>query len=124
MSQDIIADTLNELMNAKRAKKESIVVDRHSKLLLNVLDMAKSLGYIKSYKTDDTKLEIEIGNLNNCRAIKPRFNVTVNKIDKYMRRYLPASDMGVIIISTNKGLVTHGDALEKKTGGALIAYFY
>jgi len=32
--------------------------------------------------------------------------------------------MGILIISTNKGLITHNEAFEEKIGGCLIAYFY
>ena len=125
MSQDIIADALNEIMNAKRARKNFVVVDRFSKLLLNVLEIAKKLEYIESYKTNDTKLEIKFSDtLNECRAIKPRFDVSVYDIEKYKRRYLPANDVGIIIISTSKDLMTHTEALEKNIGGCLIAYFY
>src|SRR3990167_9623768 len=100
MSQDIISDTLNELMNAKRARKSSVVVDRHSKFLMNIMEIAKKLGYIENYSVDERKLKINIGKLNDCNSIKPRFNVTKDKINKYMRRYLPSRDMGIIIIST------------------------
>ena len=125
MSHDIIADALNELMNAKRARKEVVVVDRFSKLLLKVLEIGKNLGYIEDYKTNDTKLEIKFTDkLNQCRVIKPRFNFTKQEINKYLRRYLPARDMGAIIVSTDKGLMTHQNAIEKNIGGALIAYFY
>ncbi len=124
MSQDIVADALNKIMNGKRSKKESVVVTRFSKLLLGVLDIAKKGGYIKDYKIDKTNLEIQIGDLNECKAIKPRFNVTNPEIMKYMKRYLPTKDMGVIIISTNKGLLTHSEVLDKNLGGCLIAYFY
>jgi len=98
MSQDIIADTLNEVMNAKRARKERVIVDRHSKLLTNVLEIVKNLGYIGKYEKDGTKLLIEIGNLNKCNVIKPRFNVTKEQIDKYLRRYLPAKDLGLFFV--------------------------
>jgi len=125
MSHDIIADALNELMNAKRARKDIVIVDRFSKLLLKILKIGKNLGYIEDYKTNDTRLEIKFTDkLNQCRVIKPRFNVTKQGIDKYLRRYLPARDMGAIIISTDKGLMTHQNAIEKNIGGALIAYFY
>ncbi len=43
---------------------------------------------------------------------------------KYARRYLPARDMGVLILSTSQGLMTHHAALEKNIGGSLIAYVY
>ncbi|MFA6023204.1 MAG: 30S ribosomal protein S8 [Candidatus Pacearchaeota archaeon] len=124
MSQDIIADTLNEIMNAKRSRKNSVIVDRHSKLLLNVLEMAKKYGYIEDFDTDKTKLKITIGKLNECKVIKPRFNISNSEIEKYRRRFLPARDMGIMIISTSKGLMDYEEAMEKNLGGALIAYFY
>jgi len=124
MSQDIIADTLNEIMNAKRAGKSSIITKKHSKVLIGVMKIAKENNYILDYKIDGTKMEITAGELNECRAIKPRFNVTLGSYDKYMRRFLPARNMGIIIVSTNKGLMTHIEAIEKNLGGALIAYFY
>ena len=124
MSHDLIADTLNEIMNAKRARKGKVIVDRYSKLLLNVLDIAKKYNYIKDFKTNKTQLEISFGELHECKAIKPRFNVNILNLDKYFRRYLPSVDMGIIIISTNKGLITHHEAFENKIGGCLIAYFY
>lgn len=123
MSQDIIADTLNEIMNAKKARKSQINVIRSSKLLLNVLEIAKKKGYIEDFKVKAKDLEIKF-KLNECRAIKPRFNVQVDEIEKYIRRFLPARDFGIIIISTSSGLMTHEEAYEKNLGGSLIAYFY
>ena len=124
MSQDVISDALNGIMNAKKARKEFVVVNKHSKLLIKVLDIAIENGYIKNYKLEENKLKIDIGKLIKCNAIKPRFNVGVPNIDKYMRRYLPARDLGILIISTNKGVLTHVEAYEKEIGGMLIAYFY
>ncbi|MBU1129378.1 MAG: 30S ribosomal protein S8, partial [Nanoarchaeota archaeon] len=59
-----------------------------------------------------------------CKSIKPRFTVDRTQIEKYRRRYLPARDVGTMIISTNKGLMTHQEADQEKIGGCLIAYFY
>jgi small subunit ribosomal protein S8 len=126
MSHDVVADTLNMIMNVKRAGKKELVVKRYSKLLLNVLEIAKTEGYIQSYDINERekKLKIKIGKLNNCQAIKPRFFVTVQEIEKYVRRFLPARNFGIIIVSTNKGLLTQAQAYEEKNGGSLIAYFY
>ncbi len=123
MSQDIISDKLNQIMNAKRTKKNYVVVKRNSKLLLGLLEIAKAHGYIESYKAKGNELEIKF-NLNNCRAIKPRFTVQVKDIDKYARRYLPARNFGIIVVSTSSGLMTHDTASEKNIGGSLMAYFY
>lgn len=124
MSQDVVADALNQIMNAKRAKKTVVTINRHSKVLIGVLEIAKKIGYIANFKTNGTELEVEIGKLNECRAIKPRFYVKKDGLDKYMRRYLPSRNMGVIIVSTNQGLMTHHEATEKHIGGSLVAYFY
>lgn len=123
MSQDIISDTLNQIMNAKRAKKSFVVVKRNSNLLIGLLEIAKKHGYIESYKAKGQELEIKF-NLNSCKAIKPRFTVGVKDMDKYARRYLPARNFGIIVVSTSNGLMTHYDASEKNIGGSLMAYFY
>ncbi len=123
MSQDIVADALNQIMNMKKAKKKQIVINSTSKFLLKILDVIKELGYI-DYKTKEKQVIVEIKKLNYCSAIKPRYNVSADEIEKYVRRFLPAKDFGYLIISTSKGLMTHEEAIEKNIGGSLIAYVY
>ncbi|MBI2124808.1 30S ribosomal protein S8 [Candidatus Pacearchaeota archaeon] len=86
----------------------------------------KSHGHIESYALNEKekKLEIKIGSLNECCSIKPRFYANVGRMNKYIRRYLPAKDFGIVIVSTSKGLMTHAEAAEKNIGGSLIAYAY
>ncbi len=124
MSQDIIADTLNQIMNAKKAKQDRVIVKSQSNLLISLLALAKLKGYIKDYKSEPKSLLIEIGKVNGCRAIKPRYAVTVAEIEKYVKRYLPAKDIGMLIVSTPEGLMTHQTAQDKNLGGSLLAYFY
>jgi len=124
MSQDVIADALNKMLNAAKAGKTTVSVNRHSNLLLSVLAIAKLKDYVKNYRVEKNVLNIEMSKLNFCKAIKPRFVVQVGEIEKYAKRYLPAKDLGVIIISTSQGLMTHTTAQEKNIGGSLIAYFY
>ena len=126
MSQDTIADALNMIQNAKKARKDSVNVKRMSNMLIEILKIMKQKEMIKKYKIDSKEKEIEItiGNLTECRAIKPRLTATKERLQKYIRRYLPARNVGTIIISTNKGLMTHEEAVEQGKGGSLIAYFY
>lgn len=124
MSQDIIADSLNQMMNAIRAEKTKLEVKHHSKLLLSILAIAKLKNYIKDYRIENKILKIELDKLNGCNAIKPRFLIKVSEIEKYVKRYLPARDFGILIISTSQGLMTHQTALDKNIGGSLIAYLY
>src|SRR3989338_3938899 len=126
MAHDIISDALNNIMNAKRARKKSAVARTYSKVLIEILKIAKEEGYIEDFKINEKEKNIRINfsRLIECKAIKPRFFASVEGNEAYVRRFLPARDLGVIIISTNKGLMTHKEAIEKNTGGALVAYFY
>ncbi len=124
MSQDIVADGLNMVMNAKRANNGEVILKHHSSLLLGVLAIAKLKGYIKSYHTEENKLRILLGKIHSCKAIKPRFVVGAEDIEIYVKRYLPAKMIGTLILTTSKGLMSHQTALEKHMGGSLIAYFY
>lgn len=124
MSQDIISDALNQIINIKKAGKDTINVKRISKLLIKVLDIMKRDEMIDYKMQKKNDIEIKIKGLSEAKSIKPRFNVKAEKIDFYIRRFLPARGMGTLIISTNKGLMTHEEALKNKLGGSLIAYFY
>lgn len=126
MSQDTVADALNMIRNAKKANKEVVKVKIISNLLIEVLKIMKQKGAIKKYKIDskEKSIEITLGDIFDCKAVKPRFTCSVDLIEKYRRRYLPARNIGTMIISTNKGLMTHEEAQNEKIGGCLIAYFY
>ena len=126
MSQDTVADALNMIKNAKRARKEGVEIMRMSNLLIEILKIMKQKNAIKKYKINpkEKSVEVTIGEISECKAIKPRFTVQKDEIEKYKRRYLPARGVGTIIISTNKGLMTNEEAEEEGIGGSLIAYFY
>ena len=126
MSQDIVADALNMIRNAKKARKEIIEIKKISDLLIEILKIMKQKGAVKKYKIDakERSIEVTIGDLSECKAIKPRFTVNKDQVEKYVRRYLPARNLGTMIVSTNKGLMTHEEVQEEKTGGCLIAFFY
>jgi small subunit ribosomal protein S8 len=126
MAHDIISDALNNMMNAKRAKKKVAVAKIYSNFLIDVLKIAKEEGYVDDFKINEKErnMKITFDKMNECGAIKPRYFASVEMMDMYIRRFLPARDFGIIIVSTNKGLMTHKEAIEQKIGGALIAYFY
>ena len=125
MSQDIVSDGLNQIMNAKRIEKRELTIKRYSKVLLGLLDMMKADGHIDYEVDEEAKtVTVKVIKLNECKAIKPRYYVGVDSIDKYLRRFLPSRNFGKLIISTNQGLVDHRYAVKNKIGGSVIAYFY
>ena len=90
MSHDIIADALNNVMNAKKSHKTEVTAKWNSKLLGNVLEIAKKSDYIDSFKIDGKIVTIKIGELNKCGAIKPRHNIQASEIEKFMRECISA----------------------------------
>ena len=52
MSHDIVADALNMMKNAKKAKKSFVKTKIVSNLLIEVLKIMKQEGAIKKYKID------------------------------------------------------------------------
>ena len=125
MSQDIISDGLNEIMNARRVEKKVLTIKRYSKVLLGLFEMMKEDGHIDySVNEEEKTVSVDIIKLNKCKAVKPRYFVSVDTIDKYLRRFLPSRTFGSLVISTNKGLLNHKDAIKNNVGGSVIAYFY
>ena len=128
MKSDIISDALNMIMNAKKVEKREIQIEKTSKFLVNVLQMMKDQKYIDFEVEDGLQgkhyIKVKILKLNVCKSIKQRYSVTIERIDKYLRRYLPSRNFGTLVISTNKGLMTQEEAYKNNIGGSLIAYFY
>jgi len=125
MSQDVVADGLNQIMNAKRIQKSELSIKRYSKVLINLFEIMKANGHIDFKVDDEARLvNVSILKLNECKAIKPRYFVDVGGIDKYLRRFLPSRNFGTLVISTNKGMLSHGDAVKENVGGSVVAYFY
>lgn len=128
MKSDIISDALNMIMNSRRVEKNEVRINRISKFLVDILEMMKKQKYIEFEVVDAEKVKpyiiVKVLKLNVCKAIKPRYSVSIDRIDKYLRRYLPSRRFGTMIVSTNKGLMTHEEAIQNKLGGSLIAYYY
>jgi len=125
MSQDIVADALNQIMNAKRVEKTHLTINRYSKVLLNLFEMMKSKGHIEfTVDEESKKVNVDIIKLNECKAVKPRYYARATEIETYLRRFLPSRKFGTLAISTNKGMMSHRKAFANKIGGSIIAYFY
>ena len=125
MSQDVVADALNQIMNAKRVEKKEIIIGRKSKLLLAVFERMKKEGYLDYRENEDGRsVTVEVLKLNVCRAVKPRYFVKAGDVEKYSKRFLPSRRFGKLIVSTNEGLMDQHEVVAKKIGGALVAYVY
>ncbi|MBI2971959.1 MAG: 30S ribosomal protein S8 [Candidatus Aenigmarchaeota archaeon] len=128
MKQDLLADVLFVLNTAEQTGKKTCIVPS-SRLIKNVLLVVQKEGYIGRFEFIDDgkggKFEVElIGRINKSRTIKPRFAVKKNEYEKWEKRFLPARDFGILIVSTPKGVMSQKDAASSELGGKLVAYLY
>jgi len=126
---DPIVESLTKIRNAETASKKECKLSPASKFLGEVLRVAKENEYIDDFKmnenrgivTYDVKLN---GKMNTCKAIRPRHAVKKTEFEKFEKRYLPARDVGLLVVSTPTGVMTHREAKSKGLGGRLIAFMY
>ncbi|MBN2420894.1 30S ribosomal protein S8 [Candidatus Woesearchaeota archaeon] len=126
---DTLSAAMSNIYNGEKISKKEVIIFPVSGIIKKTLDVMKNNYYIGDYgENKDSKgnsLKINLlGKINKCGAIKPRFSVALGEYEKFEKRFLPAKDFGILIVSTNKGMMTHMQAKEKKLGGKLIAYCY
>ncbi len=129
MQNDPLSDALSKINNAAMAGRREIVIRPASKLVGRILKIMEEHGYLEEFEyVEDGRggmFKVRIGaTINKCGAIKPRFSVKRDQMEKYEARYLPAQDFGILIITTNRGVMTQSEAKEIGVGGKLLAYVY
>ncbi len=129
MRQDLLADALSAVKNARRTGENEAVISPTSSLIKDVLKVLQQKGYIGVFEEIDDgkggKFKVEVTTrLNDCNAIKPRHHVGKDDYRDYEERYLPARGFGELIVTTPEGVMDHREAREKGEGGSLLAYVY
>ena len=129
MLNDPLANVMSLILNNELIGESECLIKPVSRVIKEVLKVMKENGYIGDFKeVEDSRgnyIQLKlVGNINKCGVIKPRYSVKSNDFEKFERRYLPAKDLGILFVSTPKGIMTHYDAKAKKTGGRLLAYCY
>ncbi|MCD6572617.1 MAG: 30S ribosomal protein S8 [Thermoplasmata archaeon] len=129
MLNDPLANALAAIKNAERVGKRECTIKPASKLIGRVLKLMQDYGYIEVFEwIDDGKAGvfkvILKGNINDCNVIKPRYSIKKNEFEKWESRYLPAENFGILIISTNKGIISQYEAKKEGIGGRLLGYVY
>jgi len=129
MMHDPLNDAMSVIKNAQMAGKLNCLIRPASKLIGRVLKVFEQYKYIEGFEFINDgragvyKVSLN-GNINNCGVIKPRFSVKKDEMERWEARYLPAQDFGILILTTNLGVMTQAVAKEKGVGGRLLAYVY
>ncbi|RLI13069.1 30S ribosomal protein S8 [Candidatus Bathyarchaeota archaeon] len=126
---DPVANGLTAIKNAEMVRKKEVIICPASKLLGAILKVMQKYGYIGEFEYIDDgragKFRVQLlGRINKCGAIKPRFPVRKDEFEEWEKRYLPAKDIGILIVSTSKGVMSHHEAKKLGIGGRLVAYVY
>jgi small subunit ribosomal protein S8 len=129
MQQDLLNDALVALRHADRDGKPKVEIEPTSKLIAEVLRIFREHHYIDEFTFVSTgkggKYDVRLSRrINSCGVIKPRVSVAHDRLERYESRFLPAQDFGILVLSTNRGVLSHQEARELKIGGRLLAYVY
>ncbi len=129
MTIDLLNDALVTLRHADRDGKSRVEIAPTSKLIGEVLRIFREHHYIEEFTFVPTgrggKYEVTLSRrINSCGVVKPRIAVAHDRLERYESRFLPAQDFGLLVLSTNRGLLAHPAARELKIGGRLLAYVY
>lgn len=126
---DPLSNVLSQIKTYEDAGKKELITKNNSKVIRKVLAIMQEHKYlggteeIKDSKGDLLKIFL-LGNINKAGVIKPRFSVKKETYEKFEKRFLPAKDFGILIVSTSQGMMTHTEAKKKSLGGRLVSYCY
>ena len=126
---NILANLFTTLFNTEDRRKSSCVVVPTSKLAVEVLKTLKNEGYIGEFEQIDDKrggkFKIQLlAKISKCGAITPRFKVKKDEYSVWEQQYLPSYNRGMLLVTTNQGVMSHKEAANKNIGGFLIGYVY
>jgi small subunit ribosomal protein S8 len=100
-----------------------------SKFASEVLRVMQKHRYIGEFEQIDDgragKFRIQLlAKINKCGIVTPRFSVKKNGYFGWERQFLPAYTMGILLVSTSKGIMSHHEAQAQNLGGVLVGYIY
>jgi small subunit ribosomal protein S8 len=124
---DTIADLLTRIRNANSKKKDYVDVPS-SKVKQNIVKLLKEEGFIKGYryiednKQGNIRVYLKYGEKNE-KAIH-----SIQRVSRSSRRVYTGSEdikkiksgLGVLLISTSRGIMSGAKAREERIGGEII----
>ena len=126
---DTLANAFSSMLNSELRNKRECLISPASKLIGSVLRVLQVGGYIGKFEFIDDgrfgKFDVQLlGRINDCGIVKPRSSCKAEDLETWEKRFLPSKDLGLIIVSTPNGIMSHRDAKQKSIGGFLLAFVY
>ena len=128
-AMNVLANLFVTIDNTESRRKSECIIVPTSKLAIQVLITLKNDGYIEdSEHIEDNrggKFKIKLlAKISKCGAISPRFKVKKTEYPKWEQQFLPSYTRGMLVVTTNQGVMSHHEAANKGLGGFLIGYVY
>ena len=126
-NQDPIADMLTRIRNANRVGRRLVLIQK-SKICTGIAQVLKDEGYIEEFDVIDDEQQGQI-------RVKLKYSLTgqkvIHEIDRTSkpgcRVYRKVTDlpkvlngMGIVVVSTSKGVMSDRKAREQNVGGELL----
>ena len=124
-----LANLFTTLFNTEDRRKGNCVIVPTSKLGFEVLQTLNNEGYIGEFERVEDKrggkFKINLlAKITKCGAITPRFKVKKDEYNTWEQQFLPSYNRGMLLVTTNQGVMSHKEAANKGIGGFLIGYVY
>ena len=124
---DPIADMLTRIRNAQSAKHDKVDIPS-SNVKLEIVKILKNEGFIKNFKLISNRKQGILRVYLKYTEEKMPIIQGLQRVSKPSRRWYSGTDdipfvrggLGVLILSTNKGIMTDKDARRARVGGELI----
>lgn len=128
MRHDLLADTFCIIKNTEDTGRH-VCVTPASSIIEGVLKVMQRHKYIGNYEPIDDgkggKFKVHLqGRINDCGVVKPRFSIGRDEFRKWEKKFLPADNVGVLILTTSRGVMDQKEAEKKSTGGKMLGYVY
>lgn len=120
-----VADTITRIKNANILNKKTVSV-RGTKFCLSILDVLKEQGYIKGFSCENDLKQtcvVELAYYNKQPLVKNVKHISTPKSRQYrswkdLPRYM--NGYKTLIVSTNEGVMSGVDAVNKQIGGEVL----
>jgi len=132
VSMDPIANMIAMIKNASKARHEKVDIPL-SKIKLEMIKIFKNEGFIKNFKLVEENKKNFIRIFLKYSETNDEVITNIRRVSKLGRRiYKKAKDiprilngLGVVIVSTSKGITTGKKAREEwKVGGEILCYIW
>ena len=125
--QDPIADMLTRIRNAQAVSKERVVMSS-SKTRHAIAELLKHEGFINDCQVDDEK-QRQLTIMLKYQHGRPVISELKRVSRPGLRIYKPVDELpkvkdglGVVVVSTSRGIMSDREARKQKVGGEVICY--